>query len=397
VSDFPDKASGHPATLMRISSIRGRLLRSHLAAVTASTFVYASGGFFLLVVLLILAGYTFDVMARIVPQLLGLTLFVLVQIVLITLCGVVVARIVSSMVSRPMLAQIAELEAGSNAIAKGDLGRRVAVLTNDELGRLATRFNFLTDQLGAAERQRRAFVANISHDLRTPIAIIRGHLDAQLDGHGVADISPAMSFAAIDNELQTLSRLVEDLFAASRLDEGVMPVATGAVDLAELARQAVKGIRAYALNHARVSVNVQVPADGLPLARGDATKITQVLNNLLHNAVRHTPEGGIVIVQVEPEQGHSWIHVTVRDTGVGIPPESLEHIFERYYQGESIHASGGSGLGLSIVRKLVEMQGGNVGIESTVGVGTAVSFRLPADRGSGGKPLVNPPSSPRTR
>ena len=382
---------------MRISSIRSRLLRSHLAAVTASTFVYASGGFFLLVVLLVVSGYSFNVMTRLVPQLLGLTFFVLVQIVLITLCGVVVARIVSSMVSRPMLAQIAELEAGSNAIANGDLGRRVAVLTNDELGRLATRFNYLTDQLGAAERQRRAFVANISHDLRTPIAIIRGHLDAQLDGHHVGDITPEMSFAAIDNELQTLSRLVEDLFTSSRLDEGVMPVATGAVDIAELARQAVKGIRAYALNHARVSVNVQVPPDRLPTARGDATKITQVLNNLLHNAVRHTPEGGIVVVQVEPDPGRSWVHVTVCDTGVGIPPESLEHIFERYYQGESIQPNGGSGLGLSIVRKLVEMQGGSVWIESTVGVGTAVSFRLPADGGSRGKPLVNPPSSPRTR
>jgi signal transduction histidine kinase len=117
-------------------------------------------------------------------------------------------------------------------------------------------------------------------------------------------------------------------------------------------------------------------------------KVTQVVNNLLHNAVRHTPEGGVVVVQVELEPSGPWLRVTVRDTGVGIPPDQLTRVFERYYQGDQGNAGEGSGLGLSIVKKLVEMQGGTVGVESTVGVGTAVWFRLPEYRAAtDGKPV----------
>jgi signal transduction histidine kinase len=350
---------------------------SHLVAVTASALVYAAGGFFLLVAVLYFVGeYTPRGMIQLVPQFLGVTVFVLVQIGLITLCGIVVARIVSQIVANRMLRQIAELEEGSNAIAAGHLDRQVAVLTDDELGRLAERFNYLTSRLGAADHQRRAFVANISHDLRTPIAVIRGHLDAQLDADGTDDIPTQTSFDAIAHETATLSRLIDDLFTLSRLEEGVLPVAAIPVDLAALANDAVAGVRPYALKTARVSVNAQV-ADALPETIGDPTRITQIINNLLHNAVRHTPEGGVVVLQAQPV-GCEWVEVLVRDTGVGIPADVLGKIFDRYYRGESIGEKGGAGLGLSIVKQLVEMQGGTVWTESTVGEGTVVGFRLPA-------------------
>ncbi len=358
------------------TSIRGRLTVSHLVAVTASTFVYAIGGFLLLIAVLYLSGYTPAGMVQLIPQFLGVTIFVLIQIALITLCGIVVARIVSQIVSRGMLRQIVELEEGSNAIASGQLNRHVAVLTDDELGRLAERFNHLSSRLRDADNQRRAFVANISHDLRTPIAVIRGHLDAQRNADGTDDIPSALSFAAIEHEIATLSRLIEDLFTLSRLEEGVMPVSAVPVDLTTLANDAVAGVRTYALRTARVSVNAQLD-DALPHVLGDPTRVTQIINNLLHNAVRHTPEGGLVVLRARTVNGGADVEVSVRDTGVGIPPDVLDKIFDRYYQGVTIGEKGGAGIGLSIVKQLVEMQGGTVGAESTVGEGTSVTFRLP--------------------
>ncbi len=358
-------------------SIRTRLMASHLVAVTASTFVYAVGGFLLLVAVLYLSGYTLQGMIQLIPQFLGITIFVLVQIALITLCGIVVARVVSQIVSRRMLQQIVELEEGSNAIASGQLNRQVEVLTNDELGRLAERFNHLTTRLGAADNQRRAFVANISHDLRTPIAVIRGHLDAQRDADGTDDIPPVTSFAAIEHETATLSRLIDDLFTLSRLEEGVLPVSAMPVDLEGIVNDAVAGVRTYALKTGRVSVNAQL-AENLPPVMGDAARISQVIGNLLHNAIRHTPEGGLVVVQAQSAPASAWVDITVRDTGVGIAPEVLGKIFDRYYRGDSIGEKGGAGIGLSIVKQLVEMQGGTVWAESIVGEGTAVTFRLPS-------------------
>ncbi len=358
-------------------SIRMRLAVSHLAAVTASTFVYAAGGFVLLLSIIILAGYQPVDVYELVPQFAMITVFVLIQIALITLCGVIVARIAAMVVSRKLLNQISELEAGSNAIAAGRFDQKVAVITEDELGRFAESFNALTSQLGAAERQRRAFVANISHDLRTPIAVIKGHLDAQMHSDGGDAIATETSFAAIEHEVQTLSRLIEDLFTSSRIEEGVLPVERIPVSAGDLANDAVASVRPYALKTGRVSVNAQVDPD-VPDALGDETRITQVINNLLHNAIRHTQAGGLVIIQVQSDPDPSWVRIVVRDTGVGIPPDVLEKIFDRYYQGEEIGEKGGAGLGLSIVQHLVQMQGGQVWAESTLGEGTAITVRLPS-------------------
>ena len=226
------------------ASIRRRLALSHAAAVTASTFVYAAGGFVLLVLLLYLVGgYDTQGMMQLVPQFMGVTIFVLIQIALITLCGIVVARVASTMVSAPMLRQIAELEHGSDAIASGNLDRRVQVITRDELGQLAERFNYLSMQLQSADKQRRAFVANISHDLRTPIAVILGHLETQTDSEGSGGVPVDESFAAIAHEVQTLSRLIDDLFTHSRIEEGVLPVASAVVDIAPIANEVVSGLR----------------------------------------------------------------------------------------------------------------------------------------------------------
>jgi two-component system, OmpR family, sensor histidine kinase BaeS len=352
--------------------------------VTLSTFIYACGGFVIFVLLLGYQGYTrSDIIAQL-PRIASLTAFVLVNIFLITICGLIAASLVSWNLARRLTRQIDELALVTEEFARGKLDRRAAVLTDDELGRLAERFNLLAERLEALDGQRRAFVANISHDLRTPIAIIRGHLDAQerqaTDPEGSissdAYVTARDAFHSIGHETQTLAKLIDDLFTLSRLEEAALPIELAPVDLGDLIEDAVLGIRPYALRLSRVSVNAMVPPD-LPRVLGDATKITQVVNNLVHNAVRHTPAGGVVIVSTEAIPSLAMVEVTVQDTGVGIAPDDLPHIFERFYQGESTRAPGGTGLGLSIVKQLVEAQGGVVAAASKLGEGTTISFRLP--------------------
>lgn len=359
------------------TSIRTRLMVSHLIAVTASTFIYATGGFVLLLLLLFYSGYTWSQIPLLLPEFAGITIFVLLQIGLITLCGVVVARWASGYLSRRITRQITELEEATMEFAAGRLDSRVRVLSSDELGRLAERFNFLAGRLDELDKQRRSFVANVSHDLRTPITIMRGHIDAQLHGSGPDALDPRTSFMVIERETQTLAKLIDDLFTLSRVEEGALPVARLPVRLQPLAEQIVESLRPYALKTGRVSVNASVPED-VPSVLGDETRITQILNNLLHNAVRHTPAGGVVMLTAHAIRNGAEVEISVEDTGVGIARDDLPRIFDRFYQGESVRETGGTGLGLSIVKQLVEIQGGSVAATSTLGQGTRISLRLPA-------------------
>jgi|GEM_PF-2167068 len=367
------------------SSIRAKLMVSHVLVVTLSTLVYSAGGFVLMVVLLGMRGYTVQSFLEQLPAIFTLTIFVLFNIFLITICGLVVASIASWRLARRLTKQVDALALATEDVARGHLDQRVPVLSNDELGRLAERFNLLAIRLQELDAQRRAFVANISHDLRTPLAIIRGHLEAQLRDSPVEErpedaVAPREAFQAIDHETQTLAKLIDDLFTLSRLEEAALPIEATPVALAELLEDAVRGIRPYALRQSRVSVNVLSPLE-IPAVVGDRVRITQIVNNLLHNAVRHTPAGGVVVVEAVVLPGGREVETTVRDTGVGIASQDVPHIFDRFYQGESTRDTSGTGLGLSIVKQLVEGQGGTVSVVSELGEGTAISFRLPVAKG----------------
>lgn len=366
------------------TSLRSKLTVSHLLVQTFSLFIYAAGGFLLLVMMLVSGGYSFRDLINESPVFIALTLFVLLNIFVITLCGFLSATLVSRYMARRLTRQIDELVRATDEFAKGNLQRRAEVMSADEMGGLADRFNLFAARLEDLDAQRRSFVANISHDLRTPIAIIRGHIDAQMRpaieaGTENRAPDPNEAFRAIDHELETLTSLIEDLFTLSRLEEAVLPIELSPVDLLALIEDAVRGIRPYALQQARVSVNALVPLD-LPKVTGDATRITQIINNLVHNAIRHTPAGGLVIVAAETLPNSNMVEVAVRDTGVGIAPEDLPRIFDRFYRGDSTRSPGGTGLGLSIVKQLVEGQNGSVAVESQVGEGTSISFRLPVAR-----------------
>lgn len=347
-----------------------------------STFIFAAGGFLLLISLYLVSGWSVDDLRRQFAAFFVLTVFTLFIIFLITICGIAAATIASGYMSRRLTRQIDELASATAEFAQGKMNRRATVMSQDEMGQLAERFNDLASQMQELDLHRRSFVANVSHDLRTPIAIIRGHLDVQLRQRDAAadvleePIAQADAFRAIDHETQTLSKLINDLFVLSRLEEASMQIEMAPVDLAMLIETAVRGIRPYALRQARVSVNAMVASD-LPMVLGDETSITQIINNLIHNSIRHTPAAGVVIVGAEVLPNERVVQVIVRDTGVGIAAEDLPLIFDRYYQAGSSRSLGGTGLGLSIVKQLVEGQGGHVVARSQLGEGTTISFSIP--------------------
>ena len=311
---------------------------------------------------------------------------------LVLIPALVVAIPVGVWRARAVARRLARVAAAADAMAAGDLSRRVDAAGQDEVGRLGERFNEMIERLAAADRSRKAFVANVSHELRTPVAIIQGHVERLLARDAVpvdrrAGASPQVALAeadddaaalgAIHQETVTLSRLIDDLFTLARLEETALPLETGPVHLDGVAAQAVEGLRALAWNQRKVTVRSLLGPD-LPPVLADRTRVRQILNNLLYNALRHTPEGGLIIVdgQARPEQG--LVEVSVTDTGVGIPAEELANVFERFYRGEGGQRhQEGTGLGLHIVKQLVEAQRGTIRAESEPGRGTTFRFTLP--------------------
>jgi signal transduction histidine kinase len=280
---------------------------------------------------------------------------------------------------------------GVEALAAGNLSQRVEAGPPDEVGQLARRFNLMAERLAAtvaelasakdhaeaALRAKRELVANVSHELRTPLALIRGHVEAlQLHRPDTDPILQQEYLAIVARETDNLSRLIDDLFALSTAEAGTLSLDLEPVSLAEIVAEVSDSIRPLAQRERQIAVVTAVPPD-LPAIRADRRRVVQILGNLTRNALRHTPEGGLIALQVEREDGQ--IIVSVEDTGEGIPPDRLPRVFERFYRGDDARdrASGGMGLGLAIVRELVEAMGGEVAVESVVGQGSRFSFRLP--------------------
>jgi len=302
------------------------------------------------------------------------------------------SSLVGYVLARRLVGRLERLGRAAEALAAGDLSRRVEVDgDSDEVGQLARRFNHMADQLAdtvaelaaakqraeAALRAKRELVANVSHELRTPLASIRGHTESlQLRGPDLDAETRCAYLEIILRETEQLSRLIDDLFALSTAEAGGLALALRPVALDEVADEVVSSIRSVARGERRVTLITEVEPD-LPAALADRQRIAQVVANLVRNAVRHTPEGGLVAVRACHRDGQAV--VTVEDTGVGIPADQLPHVFERFYRADPSRdrASGGAGLGLAIVRELVEAMGGEVSAESVVGQGSRFSFTLP--------------------
>ncbi|MCG2769836.1 MAG: HAMP domain-containing histidine kinase, partial [Anaerolineae bacterium] len=226
-------------------------------------------------------------------------------------------------------------------------------------------------------KERRQLIANVSHELRTPVATVRGHLESALDGWG--DAPPRTlkhDLEVMQGEVTRLQRLIDDLFTLSRATVLALDLELTPTDVAEIVARCVEAIAPLAWRSRRVEVVCEVPPD-LPRARANATRLEQVLVNLLHNGVRHTSPGGIVAAVISVEEDS--VRVDVRDTGEGIPPDELPHIWERFYRGGTARTEepSGAGLGLALVKELTEAMGGSVSVESIVGRGSCFTIRLP--------------------
>ena len=255
-------------------------------------------------------------------------------------------------------------------VEAGDLSARVEERGPREVRTLARAFNAMSARLQADEASRKTLLTDITHELRTPLTVIQGNLEGLLDGVYPADeehLSPIL------DETRTLSRLIDDLRTLALADRGALDLRREDVDLAVLAHETVAGVRAAA-DAAGVSMTVREVDEDLPPVSADPTRIREVLGNLLSNALRHTPAGGSVNVEVALGSG-SAVAVTVRDSGSGIAPDVLPRVFERFVRTPD---SPGSGLGLAIARDLVEAHGGTIVAEGPVGGGTAIRFSLPA-------------------
>lgn len=255
-------------------------------------------------------------------------------------------------------------------IAAGQLGQRVEVRSSDEIGRLAGAFNAMSARLQASESLRRQMIADVAHELRTPVSVIQGDLEALVDG--VYPPEPK-TFQSLLEETRRLSRLIAELRELSLLEAGELSLQRRPLDLAALAAQRLEAFRPQAQQR---GIALQVEAEAVPLLEADPDRLSQVLDNLLSNALRYTPRGGRVAVALRGETG--GVVCTVTDSGPGIPPEDLEKVFERFWRGDRARsrAGGGSGLGLSIAKRLVEAHGGTMWVQSRLGQGSTFGFRL---------------------
>ena len=293
----------------------------------------------------------------------------------VVIAAVLVAGVASVglavVMGRMLAAPLREIGAAARRIADGDYAARVPRDGPEELASLADSFNQMAAALQEQEEMRRDFIANAAHELRTPLTNLQGYLEALRDGVIVADRS---TYESLWDEAERLVRLSRSLDALAEGDAATSSPDLEPIDLAAAVRSAVE-LAQPAIERAGLKLSVAVPPT-LP-ARANADHLAQVLANLLSNAVRYTPRGGMVSVQAERRPGD--LLVSVANSGETIPADDLERVFERFYRVEKSRdtARGGAGIGLAIVKQLVEAGGGRVGAESSEGR-TSFWFSLPA-------------------
>jgi signal transduction histidine kinase len=265
-----------------------------------------------------------------------------------------VALVLALLLAYRLLRPVQDLTQAATHMAKGDLSQRVPVRGDDQLATLGRTFNTMADSLEQAEHRRKALTADIAHELRTPLAVQRAHLEALQDG--IYDLTPE-NLAAIQEQNQVLTRLVEDLRTLALADAGELALERTPTDVAALLERVVARFSPQA---GEADVNLNLALGGSNLTRPlDPQRIEQILNNLLSNAIRYTPEGGTIYIRLFREGDD--VLITVRDTGPGIPNEALPHLFDRFYKiDKSRRQHSGTGLGLAIARNLAQAHGGDL-------------------------------------
>lgn len=298
----------------------------------------------------------------------------LVSLLAVGTVGVVIATAAGWMMARRALSPVDEITRTAVNIYRAEsLDQRVNVKTNDEVGRLGGAFNEMLERLSELFASQQRFVADVSHEMRTPLTVIRGNADL-MRAIGAADKE---SLDAIISESDRMTRMVSNLLLLSQADSGQLPMKVEPLDLGPLVAEVERAGRMLSESrHSRVTVTAKV-GDAL-LVEGDRDRLKQVLLNLIDNGIKHTPDGGAVAIEAVAVDDS--IKLLVSDTGIGIPAADLPHVFDRFYRVDKARsrAQGGAGLGLAIVKSIVEAHGGRIEARSESGRGTTFIVSLPA-------------------
>jgi two-component system sensor histidine kinase BaeS len=284
---------------------------------------------------------------------------------------------ISYALARSITVPLRELGEAVKEIEKGNLGQKVAVNSEDEIGRLAKIFNRMSEALATNNRLRQRFIADIAHELKTPLAVIQGHLEGMLEG--VIETNKDQLSSLYDETIH-LNSLIKDLRVLSLAETGQLTIEKTATDLNQLITKILYMLQPLAEEK---QIALQSELQTVPEVAVDMGRITQVLYNVLTNALRYAPTRGIIKVMtgVVNEAERSWIKITIEDNGPGISAEDLPHVFDHFYRADESRnrKSGGSGIGLAIVRQLVEIHGGKVEVDSALGKGSRFFVYFPID------------------
>lgn len=297
-----------------------------------------------------------------------------------TIGAIVLALILSFTFARSLSKPLREITAAIRSVSQGDLSQKVPVRSKDEIGQVAVAFNQMSDDLARANQLRKQMTADIAHELRTPMSVINGYLASMSEG--LLKPTPER-FKIMNDESQHLQRLIEDLRTLSLADAGELPLNRRPVAASELIKLVGASFSHQAEQRAITLVERTDP--DLRLLNADPDRIIQVLSNLVANALRHTPEQGTITLR--SVVARDTVSLSVADTGPGIAPDHVPHIFERFYRADSSRhqTQNESGLGLAIAKSIVDAHGGTIAVESVVGSGTTFTITFPSPvEGTGG-------------
>jgi signal transduction histidine kinase len=302
------------------------------------------------------------------------------------LAGLILSTGLAWLISRSVARPLQRVTNAAHAIAQGDYDQKVAVAGPAEVQWVAQDFNRMAQQVRSSQAAQRDFVANVSHELKTPLTSIQGYSQAIADGTAEEPAAIQRSAEIIHDEAARLGRIVGELLDLARIESGQVVMNREPVELDDVLRNLVDRFR---LRADEVGISLTTKIDKLSPVIGDGDRLAQVFTNLLDNALKHTPQGGRINVTARMltpsavrRRKEAWpraVEVAVSDSGEGIPPEDLSRVFERFYQvDKSRKQTGGVGLGLAITQEIVQAHGGSIKAESIRGLGTRFTVILPA-------------------
>ena len=292
------------------------------------------------------------------------------------LAALAVSILIAILLARSVYVPVRRVTNAAEEIAHGNYEQEVPEAGPKEVKGLATSFNQMAKQVKHSQQMLRDFVADVSHELRSPLTSIKGFAQAIVDGTAKDKEAQLKAASVIEDESKRMMRLVEELLEFSRLESGQITMVKEPVDLKELLQQCHE---IFLMRAEEKHLQLKTEIEPLSPVTGDIDRLEQVFNNLLDNALKHTPSGGKVsIIARQPHP--NLVEIAVTDTGPGIPGEQLRHVFERFYKADPSAGKTGAGLGLAIARQIVRAHGGDINVKSALGQGTEFLVRLPVNR-----------------